>query len=276
MNHPIHFVSLGPGDPELITLKGLKTLQKADIIYCPATQGKHGIISRATDILKAIEVDESLIHPFILPMSKERTDALNAYNELFLDAQAEYLKGKQIVIVAEGDAGFYSSIQYVYDKFEEAGIPVDRIAGIPAFIAAGALAGIHIVKQEEQINVIPGTASFDELSAKIENGMIIVIMKLPGCQEAIHTCIRQYADKAVFHYFENVGTGKEYYTTDITTIHSKDFHFSLRLSNSLAKKAARRVTKPGTAHLLRYMQYMLKLIDMETKRIHKVSLNYDT
>ena len=92
MNHPIHFVSLGPGDPELITLKGLKTLQKADIIYCPATQGKHGIISRATDILKAIEVDESLIHPFILPMSKERTDALNAYNELFLDAQAEYLK----------------------------------------------------------------------------------------------------------------------------------------------------------------------------------------
>lgn len=111
MNHPIHFVSLGPGDPELITLKGLKTLQKADIIYCPATQGKHGIISRATDILKAIEVDESLIHPFILPMSKERTDALNAYNELFLDAQAEYLKGKQIVIVAEGDAGFYSSIK---------------------------------------------------------------------------------------------------------------------------------------------------------------------
>ena len=207
MNHPIHFVSLGPGDPELITLKGLKTLQKADIIYCPATQGKHGIISRATDILKAIEVDESLIHPFILPMSKERTDALNAYNKLFLDAQAEYLKGKQIVIVAEGDAGFYSSI----------GIPVDRIAGIPAFIAAGALAGIHIVKQEEQINVIPGTASFDELSAKIENGMIIVIMKLPGCQEAIHTCIRQYADKAVFHYFENVGTRKEYYTTDIAT-----------------------------------------------------------
>ena len=45
MNHPIHFVSLGPGDPELITLKGLKTLQKADIIYCPATQGKDGIIS---------------------------------------------------------------------------------------------------------------------------------------------------------------------------------------------------------------------------------------
>lgn len=80
MNHPIHFVSLGPGDPELITLKGLKALQKADIIYCPATRGKLGIISRATDILKALGVDESSIHPFILPMSKQRADALNAYN----------------------------------------------------------------------------------------------------------------------------------------------------------------------------------------------------
>lgn len=228
MNHPIHFVSLGPGDPELITLKGLKTLQKADIIYCPATRGKHGIISRAMDIMKALDINESSIHPFILPMSKERMDALNVYNELFLNAQAEYLREKQIVIVAEGDAGFYSSIQYVYDKFKETGIPVDRIAGIPAFIAAGALAGIHIVKQEEQINVIPGTASFDELSTKIENGMIIVIMKLPSCQTAIHACIQQYADKAIFHYFENVGTKKEYYTTDTDIIHSKIFpYFSL-------------------------------------------------
>ena len=57
--------------------------------------------------------------------------------------------------------------------------------------------------------------------------MIIVIMKLPGCQEAIHTCIRQYADKAVFHYFERMlEQEKEYYTTDITTIHSKDFPIS--------------------------------------------------
>ena len=76
MNHPIHFVSLGPGDPELITLKGLKTLQKADIIYCPATQGKHGIISRATDILKAIEVDESLIIPFSIFAESSSNDAV--------------------------------------------------------------------------------------------------------------------------------------------------------------------------------------------------------
>ena len=74
--------------------------------------------------------------------------------------------------------------------------------------------------------------------------MIIVIMKLPGCQEAIHTCIRQYADKAVFHYFENVGTGKEYYTTDITTIHSKDYPTSLKEEGCPESNQTR------TAHLI--------------------------
>ena len=82
--------------------------------------------------------------------------------------------------------------------------------------------------------------------------MIIVIMKLPGCQEAIHTCIRQYADKAVFHYFENVGTRKEYYTTDIATIHSKDFpYFSLLIiPTSLKEEGCPESNQTRTAHLI--------------------------
>ena len=158
MTYPISFVSLGPGEPELITVKGLRQLQKADIIYCPATRNRQGeSISRAADIVRALEISETAIRCFMLPMSKDRTEAWKAYDALYNEAESNYAEGKQIVIVAEGDAGFYSSIQYIYDKFTAAEIAVQRIAGIPAFIAAGALAGLHIVKQEEQIVVIPGT-----------------------------------------------------------------------------------------------------------------------
>lgn len=53
MSYPICFVSLGPGDPELITLKGLKKLRQADIIYCPATISKSGqLLSRAARIIE--------------------------------------------------------------------------------------------------------------------------------------------------------------------------------------------------------------------------------
>ena len=230
MTHPISFVSLGPGEPELITVKGLKQLQQADIIYCPATRNKQGTsLSRAADIVRALEIDETAIHCFMLPMSKDRTEAWMVYDALYNEAADRYRNGQRIVIVAEGDAGFYSSIQYIYDKFTKAGIAVQRTAGIPAFIAAGALAGLHIVKQEEEIVVIPGTPSADELSEKITAGYVIVIMKLSQCVEAVYECIRRHP-QAQFHYFENVGTDKEYYTSDKQIITQKSFpYFSLMI-----------------------------------------------
>lgn len=230
MTYPISFVSLGPGEPELITVKGLRQLQKADIIYCPATRNRQReTISRAADIVRALEINETAIHCFILPMSKDRTEAWKVYDTLYNEAATQYAEGKQIVIVAEGDAGFYSSIQYLYDKFTGAGIAVQRIAGIPAFIAAGALAGLHIVKQEEQIVVIPGTLSAAELSEKINAGYVIVIMKLSQCVDAVHDCIRKHP-QTQFHYFENVGTEKEYYTSDRKVIADKVYpYFSLMI-----------------------------------------------
>ncbi len=230
MTYPISFVSLGPGEPELITVKGLRQLQKADIIYCPATRNRQGeSISRAADIVRALEINETAIRCFILPMSKDRTEAWKVYDTLYNEAATQYVEGKQIVIVAEGDAGFYSSIQYLYDKFTDAGIAVQRIAGIPAFIAAGALAGLHIVKQEEQIVVIPGTPSAAELSEKINAGYVIVIMKLSQCVDAVHECIRKHP-QTQFHYFENVGTEKEYYTSDRKVIADKVYpYFSLMI-----------------------------------------------
>ena len=58
MNHyPILFISLGPGDPELITLKGWKALQAADIVFCPETEGRNGErTSRAADIVRQLGV----------------------------------------------------------------------------------------------------------------------------------------------------------------------------------------------------------------------------
>ena len=120
MSHPICFVSLGPGDPELITLKGLKKLRQADIIYCPATMNKNGQpLSRAARIIEELEIGKPVVRLFTLPMSKDRTEVWKVYDTLYEKAISARDKEKKVVIVAEGDAGFYSSIQYIYDKFKE-------------------------------------------------------------------------------------------------------------------------------------------------------------
>ena len=229
--YPIVFVSLGPGESDLITLKGLKALQTADCIFYPATILKDGAISsRALDIMMELDIDKKKTTPFYVPMNKDRSLAIDAYNRVSEEAKQQYLKGMKVIIVAEGDAGFYSSIHYIFDTLVKQNIPVEHVAGIPAFIACGALAGIHIVKQEEELNVIPGITSARSLIDKISSGKVVVIMKASQCEQAVKESISAIPT-AAFHYFENVGVkGKEYYTCDTQEIISRKFpYFSLMI-----------------------------------------------
>lgn len=229
--YPITFVSLGPGEADLITLKGLKSLQTADCIFYPATIVNEGnISSRALDILTELNIDSQKTIFFHVPMSKNRSPATEAYKKVSQEAERQYRKGLKVAIVAEGDAGFYSSVHYISDNLVNQGILVEHIAGIPAFIASGALAGIHIVKQEEELNVIPGVISGSDLIQKIQSGKVVVIMKVSQCQEAVKECISMIP-KAKFHYFENVGVNdKEYYTLNTEEIISRKFpYFSLMI-----------------------------------------------
>lgn len=229
MTYPIQFVSLGPGDPELITLKGLKALRDADCIFCPETLNRNGEVrSRAADILSGVGItDESVIRRFRLGMSKQRAEAFTAYERVYEQALSLHLEGHKVCIVAEGDAGFYSSIHYVYDKLKAQGIPVLHIPGIPAFIAAGACAGLHVASGEQQLTVLPGTTTAEELGRLLGQENAVVIMKLSQCTDEVHRFIRLHPEHT-YHYFENVGTPDEVYLNDSNQIASIRFpYFSL-------------------------------------------------
>jgi Precorrin-2 methylase len=228
MFEPVMLVSLGPGDPELITLKGLKALQQTDAIFCPSTIHPNGSVSsRAKDILLELDIDEDKIIPFHVPMNKDRTDAVKAYNDVSERIAEQYRKGCKIAVTAEGDAGFYSSIHYISDNLHSQNIPTKKIAGIPAFIASGALANLHIARQEEELIVIPGITSFEKLKKNIEEGRPIVIMKPSQCEDVIKEILCE--EGLFFHYFENVGVPqKEFYTKNKEEIRNRIFpYFSL-------------------------------------------------
>ncbi|MFV0536262.1 MAG: precorrin-2 C(20)-methyltransferase [Dysgonomonas sp.] len=231
MSHSVQFISLGPGDPDLITVKALKALQQADVIYYPATTNPIGqVTSRALDILVHHEIPSDRLLSFNVPMSKNRLLAIEAYKTVSAKISNEQQKGSKTAVVAEGDAGFYSSIHYIHDNLTLKQIPVEIIAGVPAFIASGALAGMHIVKQEEELIVIPGIVTETELSDHLQSKKTIVIMKASQCHDTIKSVIKNQAQHT-YHYFENTGvSGKEYYTNDKDAILSRTIpYFSLMI-----------------------------------------------
>ena len=225
----VTFVSLGPGDPELITLKALKALQEADEVFCPASGGG----SRAAAILSALGIEPGKFRLFTVPMSDDRSAAVKAYADAALEITEAYRAGRKVAVAAEGDAGFYASTDYIAEGLAEAGIATARIAGVPAFLACGALAGIPVARLNEGLEVVPGTLSPDDLRAKLAERRVIVVMKASRCEAALKQAMRELAD-AQFHYFENAGVdGREFYSTDIEVIAARTFpYFSLVIIRS--------------------------------------------
>lgn len=226
--HPIQFVSLGPGDPELITLKGLHALQQADCIFCPCTRTADGQTrSRAGQIMQELHIPAERLLYFTLPMSRQRDAALSAYRQVFEDTARLCREGKRVCVAVEGDASLYASIHYVMDRLTESGLPACHIPGIPALIASAAACRLHLVGGQERLLVVPGTATSDQVSQWVESGNTIVVMKLSACKAEMQQCLRRHPDYH-YYYVENVGMAEEVVLTDTNEIAGRSFpYFSL-------------------------------------------------
>lgn len=221
----ISCVSLGPGEAELITLKALRVLQAADVIYCPGTKEQ----SRSFQILKELELSEDKIVLFRVTMSKDRSIVLKEYGVVAEEMLAKAKEGKHVAVVAEGDSGFYSSARYITDIIQEdADVRLQVIPGVPAFIACGARAGIHVVKLEESLWVLTSDLTLDTIREGLENNRSMVVMKLSQHRDVVKEALGAFPE-AEFHYFENVGVeDKEFYSCDREVIAARDIpYFSI-------------------------------------------------
>lgn len=227
MKYPVKFVSLGPGDAELITLKSLHALNESDVIIAPSTineQGKE--TSRAATLIRQTGC-QTPIETFILPMSRKREAALSVYEQMFERAKTLYEMNKHIAIAVEGDAGIYASVHYVLERMESEQILTEQLPGIPSFIAAGAIAHLHLISQNERLAVVPGNISVTEIENFVENNYCLIIMKLKSNAMAVRTCMDMHPEYEI-HYFENVSTPDAFYTKDPERIKMRDFpYFSL-------------------------------------------------
>ena len=204
---PVTFLSLGPGDPELLTIKALKTLKDADVVIVPATRNNEGITK--------------------LPMLKDRQAVSLVYDRIFADCVRLFEEGRRVVVAVEGDVSIYASIHYVMERLEKAGIPVEQSAGIPSFIAAAASAGLSLVSQQQRLTILPGDADAEMLHQLLSSNHVVVVMKLSQCQEAVKEFLRRNP-QTVCHYFENVGMPEAYHTMQHDEILSRHIpYFSL-------------------------------------------------
>lgn len=158
-------IGVGPGDPDLITLKAAKALQTADIICIPKSNASKP--SLAVTMIKPI-LDERKIKPemleLIFPMTKD-----DISNQALWDKNANIIAekangDKTVVFITLGDPMFYSTFIYLYQSLQKghSDLELEIIPGVSAFNACAASARIPLAEKEELITVIPS-----DLDAKL-------------------------------------------------------------------------------------------------------------
>ncbi|MCT4647762.1 MAG: precorrin-2 C(20)-methyltransferase [Carboxylicivirga sp.] len=216
----VYGVALGPGDPELITLKALKTLEKADVVFYPTTVNSKGMkSSMALRVLGELNLDKGKLMPVEVAMKYDRSEVNATYGRLAQESIAYCQQGKTVAIASEGDISFYSTFAYLIDDIKQAGISYEMIPGVPAFILGGALSAQPICTQTDKVLVVPEVADEKELADLTSANETVVMMKVSKVKEWIADFLECH--QLAFFYGEYMGTDKEFTSSDINELKSR-------------------------------------------------------
>ncbi len=174
MSGTLYGVGLGPGAPDLVTLRAARLIGAATVVAYPTLAGGD---SFAREIVKDL-IDPST-HEIVMdvPMTIERAPAQAAY-DIGAASIASFLnEGHDVVCLCEGDPFFYGSFMYLFARLKDQ-FQVEIVPGVTSVTACAATAGMPLVARNERLTVLPGPLPQDELRVRIEGAESVAIMKV--------------------------------------------------------------------------------------------------
>lgn len=176
MQGKFYGVGVGPGDPELLTVKAINTLKKVDAVIAPKTEKKSD--SLALSIVQSYLRENTEIVYQTFPMVRDFAES----KVVFEKNQKEILNlldaGKNVAFLTLGDPMFYSTYIYVFQLLKESGIEIETVPGVPAFLSISSYIGKPVCFGNDILTVIPATASKEKISAALEFSDATVLMKV--------------------------------------------------------------------------------------------------
>ena len=206
MQGKLYGVGVGPGDPELLTLKALRLIKENEVIAVP---GKDIRASVAYQIVKGAyeDLDKKTLIPVAMPMTKA-PQVLKANHDKAADQVEDYLKkGKNVVFLTLGDTTVYSTYLYVHKRILERGYEAEIVSGITSFCAVAARLNMGLVEADQPLHVIPATYKAQEMDEILKLPGTKVLMKTGKKMKQVKESIEKSGQKAVM--IENCGMPSE-------------------------------------------------------------------
>ena len=209
----LYGVGVGPGDPELITLRAAKLIKNADVIaYHSGTAGRSIARTIADRLISEEAIEELLIYPVTTGPIDHPLGYYGAVDD-FYDESAERLSkhlgvGRDVVVLAEGDPLFYSSYMYLHDRLSPH-FPSEIVPGVTSLTAAATALRSPLARHEDVLTVLAGTLPVPELARRLADTDAAAIMKLGRTFAGVREALRQSGRLADALYVERATTGEQ-------------------------------------------------------------------
>jgi len=211
-------VGVGPGDPELLTLKAHRLIQQADLVTYLSSESGNAMARTISSVsLDKATNPTQQEHPIVMPMNENR-DRINLVYDEAAKVIAKHLDdGKNVVFLCLGDPFFFGSFAYLYDRLNDHH-KVETIPGVTAINASVALTGRPIGLLAENSAVISGRRDDDDILQTLKQFDNISIMKPGRRRPVLLRLIEQSGRSKDCCYIEYAGQPNEKIVYDISTL----------------------------------------------------------
>ena len=223
MKGKLYGVGVGPGDPELLTLKALRLIRENPVIAVP---GEDIRASVAYQIVKGAyeALDEKTLLPVAMPMTKDPAVLEANHEKAAGDVEAYLRQGKNVVFLTLGDPTVYSTYLYVHKRILARGYEAEIVSGITSFCAVAARLNMGLVERDEPLHVIPATYQADGMDQVLKLPGTKVLMKTGRKMAQVRESIQKSGQQAVM--IENCGMPGERIFEGAENIPEKSGYYS--------------------------------------------------
>jgi precorrin-2 C20-methyltransferase/precorrin-3B C17-methyltransferase len=237
---------VGPGDPELLTLRAVRVLQQVQAIYHAGPAERQG---RAWEVVRDLVRAEQAVAVVLAEPIADVTASggTEPYRAGVARIAADCRRGLDVAFITEGDPTLYSTASAVWQLLGEIApeVPVEVVPGVSSITAAAARARWPLARRDETLAVVPASYHVQELPALLGAFGNICLLKAPRAVTPLleHLKATGRAYEAV--YAENVTTPREWITSDLASAASRQDYFSLVLVRQAAGRAVPAATRAG-------------------------------
>lgn len=205
MNGTLYGVGIGPGDPELLTLKAARILRDAPVIAYPAPETGDSLARTIAAPHIPANRTEIIIRT---PMIAGNFPAHDVYDHYAREISAHLAEGRDVALLCEGDPFLFGSFMYMFARIEGR-FPVEVIPGVSSIGACAAAAGAPLVSRNQILSLIPAPLPEEALTRQIEAADAACIMKVGRHLDKVKRVIQSLGLMAGAQYIEHASMENE-------------------------------------------------------------------